>query len=112
MMTETLMAVEPQEEEQTHPTPAAFVADEIPRLEPAEAEPVVLSSAETQLLRGEASGIPAASFPVRKDAVVPKKFTDEEKSRAVRMNRPGCRGGADSAKGCRPCQHRGSTPRS
>ena len=68
MMTETLMAVEPQEEEQTHPTPAAFVADEIPRLEPAEAEPVVLSSAETQLLRGEASGIPAASFPVRKDA--------------------------------------------
>ena len=35
MMTETLMAVEPQEEEQTHPTPAAFVADEIPRLEPA-----------------------------------------------------------------------------
>lgn len=30
----------------------------------------------------------------------------------VRLNRTGSRGGSDSAKGCRPCQHQGSTPRS
>ena len=31
---------------------------------------------------------------------------------AAGVNRPGCRGGSDSTKGCRPCQHRGSIPRS
>jgi len=52
MMTETLVAVEPQEEVHDKAVPAAFVGDQPPRLEPVPAEPVVLSNAEAQLLRG------------------------------------------------------------
>ena len=47
-MTETLMAVEPSEDESL---PAAFAGDQVPVLEPS-AEPLVLSSQETELLRG------------------------------------------------------------
>ena len=51
MMTETLIAVEPQEEDRA--APSAFVREPKPSLEPApSAEPLVLSTAETELLRG------------------------------------------------------------
>ena len=51
MMTETLMVVEPHEEDRT--APSAFVREPKPSLDPApSAEPLVLSTAETELLRG------------------------------------------------------------
>ena len=51
MMTETLMVVEPHEEDRT--APSAFVGGPKPCLDPTpSAEPLVLSTAETELLRG------------------------------------------------------------
>ena len=52
MMTDTVVAMEPQQEEHDKTVPAAFVGDQPSRVDGVPAGPVALSSAETQLMRG------------------------------------------------------------